>query len=593
MWAENNSWDILGRLIDLALITQLDLTRGVLHPLIHEFACIKFEGNNQKLSFEKKMIEHFIRFAISNRKDFDTLATEHDAIMVALNHCRASAELSTRYVELAEAVLKSKEGHFAYGYLPMRGYWNEAIEIARKCLDIITDDRKKAMFHGHLGLFHYWLGVHDKAKANYEVALKLYQKVDDFHGQAVVCQHLGFIESDEGNYAACEKLYRESTALAVKHNLSEDFLATCIHLVGTILYHRCHYKDSCKELEAALEMRRRSTNEKDLKNATAASVTQRRLAATLRRMGNLDRSDTLLQTCLEIDRATKNQRNIARCLRQLGMVKIDKGIRSDSKPEDTRIYLDEAKSFFDEALEIFKKIRNPKGEAATLTNLGELEIQYGRLDTAKQYLNQSIELAGPGKLNSRYGMGMNARWLAEIAYRENDFETSVAKAKESLCHFEELKFYHVEEAATVLNQSLVKIHIESRARIAPSEYYRKNNDPINRTDKDFDDLWLKAQPRLESGNPKIDPHLGEAVIDNRRGISLVLRLSTEVRELLSQVSDRLKAAAPEQYHYEPEEYHVTVTTLVKPMTDLTLRRYLSIILKPSSRKCCFQRGRFV
>ena len=78
----------------------------------------------------------------------------------------------------------------------------------------------------------------------------------------------------------------------------------------------------------------------------------------------------------------------------------------------------------------------------------------------------------------------------------------------------------------------------------------------------YDRLWSQAVPALETGRPGIDPHLPDKANDPRRGISLLLRLQPAVRDVLEAFVGRLKTAAPGQYFYQPEEFHITVLAII-------------------------------
>ena|GEM_PF-417838 len=71
-------------------------------------------------------------------------------------------------------------------------------------------------------------------------------------------------------------------------------------------------------------------------------------------------------------------------------------------------------------------------------------------------------------------------------------------------------------------------------------------------------LWssTRSHARLES-----DPHFIDPSNDTRRGVTLIVRPSQESVEKFCQVVERLRRIVPDQYYYDPQDFHVTVLTL--------------------------------
>jgi 2'-5' RNA ligase len=75
-------------------------------------------------------------------------------------------------------------------------------------------------------------------------------------------------------------------------------------------------------------------------------------------------------------------------------------------------------------------------------------------------------------------------------------------------------------------------------------------------------LWNSAVAAFERGQLLIDPHLSDKTKDPRRGVTLVFRPAPPVRDAVAVFLNRLNAVCPGQHIYLPEEFHVTVLSII-------------------------------
>ena len=67
---------------------------------------------------------------------------------------------------------------------------------------------------------------------------------------------------------------------------------------------------------------------------------------------------------------------------------------------------------------------------------------------------------------------------------------------------------------------------------------------------------------FERNDLELDRHLPDKSDDLRRGLSLALRPCLKVRKAIQEFLNPLQIAAPGQYFYRPEEFHVTVLAII-------------------------------
>lgn len=537
LFDEEISSTSLYQLIDLLLVRPVGKDRYVLHPLIHEFASRKLvEFGDYSLSL-KRVINWFLDFTEENRENFSKLEVELENILMIMDECSRIQDEKT-FLRIAYAMLERNPSEYAYGFLAAKGFWSEGMDIIRRSLELTSEPDPVAKLYEHLGLFYYWKAENDKAMECYEQALKLCEQLSNYSEKVVLLHRIGFIESDNGNYNEAERVYRQSVELAERNNIAEEHLATGIHLVGTILYHQCRYKESKKYLEKALGMRSGSP--------WAASVTKRRLAGTYRKLGQISEAEALLDSCLEFERRYGNERNLARCLRQIGMIKQLQGKITDAHRN------------FKESHEIFLTLGNKKGIASILTNLGETNLALENIKIAKLQLQDSYNMAKEQR--SRYGMAMSLKWLAKISYQRNLYKLAAQQALKSLSYFEEINHVHVIDVCRIFNQALMKVsQIDKLSGAFPEVYDGEYSRDIKST---FDGIWIKARQCFIANEASIDKKLLNIKSDDRRGISLIIRPSEETSSLLRQTCERLRKIAPDHHYYDPSEFHVTVMTLI-------------------------------
>lgn len=85
---------------------------------------------------------------------------------------------------------------------------------------------------------------------------------------------------------------------------------------------------------------------------------------------------------------------------------------------------------------------------------------------------------------------------------------------------------------------------------------------LNEARQVYEQLWNEAVPAFGRNDFELDQHLLNKPQDLRRGLTLALRPTRNVQDSLRTFLCELAAAAPGQYFYRPEEFHVTVLAII-------------------------------
>jgi 2'-5' RNA ligase len=78
----------------------------------------------------------------------------------------------------------------------------------------------------------------------------------------------------------------------------------------------------------------------------------------------------------------------------------------------------------------------------------------------------------------------------------------------------------------------------------------------------YERLWNQAVPAMGRNDVEFDRHLLNKAQDLRRGLTLALRPCPKVQALIKTFLLELADAASGQYFYRPEEFHVTVLSII-------------------------------
>lgn len=78
----------------------------------------------------------------------------------------------------------------------------------------------------------------------------------------------------------------------------------------------------------------------------------------------------------------------------------------------------------------------------------------------------------------------------------------------------------------------------------------------------YQDIAARGQARLASGNIQADPYLIDAVLDQRRGLSVIAFPDDSIKTRCLQVVQALAEAEAGQFPYAAESLHLTVLNLV-------------------------------
>jgi tetratricopeptide (TPR) repeat protein len=186
-------------------------------------------------------------------------------------------------------------------------------------------------------------GNYEEAARLFDAARDMYIELKDESQIAAVNHNEAILETNRGNYDKAREL--AAKALVALQNLGEMIgAANAQSVIGDVEYREGKYDEARRRFEETHDL-----SEK-LQYRPGILATGLRLAAIERKLGNPERAERLALQCLEISRRSKNPSGTAESFGLLGTIRESRGM------------LKEAKADFSEALSIFIRLGDKRGE---------------------------------------------------------------------------------------------------------------------------------------------------------------------------------------------------------------------------------------
>jgi tetratricopeptide (TPR) repeat protein len=249
----------------------------------------------------------------------------------------------------------------------------------------------------------YYSGKPDSALKMYNGLLKDYRALKDSSRVAACYNKMGFIHREKGDLAEAILHYNQSLR-SNKDEADKSEAGNSYLNIGVIYHDQENYKDALKYELLGLSM-------------YEAVGDNKRTANALARIGNvyldMDQDTSALnyyQRSLALSQQTNNNRLVAICLNNMAMIYSDRGD------------LARAAAMYQQALKIREEIGDKNGVSILLNNIGEIYGQRKMLDSARYYVNRSLEISI--SLDFKDMMATNYLSLAGISAVEGDYKTA-------------------------------------------------------------------------------------------------------------------------------------------------------------------------
>jgi tetratricopeptide (TPR) repeat protein len=336
------------QLIELCLIEATPGNERLsVEGLTRELTKSHLSRDNRAADFSQRFIAYFLRYAKAHTQlkpeDFDALEEEKDNMLSAMDRA-FSLEDWASVMQLMDVI--NFDG--VNGYLPTRGYWNEAIRRGKQALKAarqLSDEMQSAHFAHNLAITYQNCGSLTEARQLYDESLKIAKKLGDQSSIAISLHQLGTLVQEEGKVEEARKLYDDS--LEIKKKLgNQSGIAITLHQIGRLAQAEGKLSEARKLYDESLEINKKLSNQRGI------AISLHQLAVLAQEEGKVKEARKLYDDSLEISKRLGNQSGIALTLGQLGLL-------ADMEGHKT-----EAVRLLHEALSIFERLGSPYAEVA-------------------------------------------------------------------------------------------------------------------------------------------------------------------------------------------------------------------------------------
>jgi eukaryotic-like serine/threonine-protein kinase len=293
-----------------------------------------------------------------------------------------------------------------------------ALENFQKSLAIkrkIGQLRGAAASLSEMGNVQAQLGKNAAAQSSFEEALKIRRDIGDKRGVGATLLDFGNFVDDRGDHDQALQLYKES--LQIQRDIGNESLqAICLNNIGSIYFSKGQYDDALTYFQQALQLREKSKAPQDIVESV------HNVAETWVMMGQYEQAVSQYMHALELRRSTGDARGAAIESYSIGKLFDYQGrfgAALSSKQDALKTFRDlndrtfwmaeilggygyalilagrgdESKSYFDEALNLSREIKNDGMVSQTLAWQGDAFYVQGDAKSARPFYERSLQAA--------------------------------------------------------------------------------------------------------------------------------------------------------------------------------------------------------
>ncbi len=263
-------------------------------------------------------------------------------------------------------------------------YGKMAIELAKK----IKNDTLIAFAHNDMGSLCLRLGEYPKARANYEIAIKIRTKLKDKIGLAAIYSKLAVLEEIQGDFPKALDMNLKVLKIYEKENLDKSAIGTLYSNISVILYNMNHLDRAYSYNKTAFEIGEKINNSRIIANAYG------NFGALLTKKNDFKKAIKNYKLAINYFQKDNNLNSIAACYNNIG------------NSFSALNFLDSAFLYYQKSLEIRVILDDRNGIMSLKTNLSSIYIKKGNPDKAiklaKEALIESLALSTRNETKNLY-----------------------------------------------------------------------------------------------------------------------------------------------------------------------------------------------
>ncbi|HVU69489.1 MAG TPA: tetratricopeptide repeat protein [Ktedonobacteraceae bacterium] len=354
---------VLDQLTDTGLLEISGADRYSLHQTIADYARLRLDDQ----SVYQRLCTYLTTFVEMHRKDYETLETESNTILVALDIAHEQ-QRSGELIRMACAFS---------AFLLSRGLYQTTemhLQRAYQAARAAADDDSLASILLHLGETAWKTGNYEQSAHYLREGLISARAMDNHERICALLANLGSVIWKSGDYRQAEAYLQEGLRLARELG-DRARICMVLDILGSIEIRRGNYGQARAYLEEGLLFARQVQEQEQtctiLLNLGVMSSEQ----------GKYQEAMGYLQESLLIARQLRHQEWISGSLNNLG----------DAASEQGDYEL--ATRYFQEGLDIARQIGHQEWISFHLLNLGSTARKQRNFGVAEQYLQESLAMA--------------------------------------------------------------------------------------------------------------------------------------------------------------------------------------------------------
>jgi len=370
--------NILHSLVEKSLIQPQPAGRYDIHPLLHEYADEKLQGQNNLIqSVSENHAVFYIEF-LEHQHDGESLE-QRAAIRLEIQNINAAwswavEQLQLDLLEAAAPILHNfysteswfLEGieRFQFAIESLKGEDGDIVERANLLCDLLGR-RARMLIH---------IGSLEAAREDLLSALAYLEFVEDPNRRSTVLSYLALTHFYAGEYQPAVELAEESRILSEKSD-DKDGIAFAHNFMGSCYKALGDYDLSSEAFKNALEVYW------SLEDEIGAAMVLHNLGNLAQAHGDYQTAQNHYQECGKIFKAHDHIHGAAATLTNAGKL----ALRQEEH--------EKASSMLKEGLEMKSKIGDQRGMAVALIALGDVSVTLDDVLQAREYLDQGLTLA--------------------------------------------------------------------------------------------------------------------------------------------------------------------------------------------------------
>jgi diguanylate cyclase (GGDEF)-like protein len=325
----------------------------------------------------------------------------------------------------------------------------------------------------NVGLCEFYLTRLSPAVASYQKALDAYSELGDEPGVTKALHSIGLAYQEMGRYERAMDFYTRSLETARKSN---DRLREAVTLdgIGEVCLELGEIKEALDYFLRAYE-----TAPDESESELIASVLFD-IGTAFHRMGNWSLAREFAQRAMGICQSSRNRQIEGRCWHLLGLI---------AQATD---HLEEAQSRYEKALEVCSALKNERGRASVLLDLGWAHVARGDTARGLERLQEALGIAD----------GIGAKRLINQAYeRLSEIYELLGDYRLSLDYYKRFsRFEHEalsEDASRKIKNVTVQYEVEKSRQEA--EIYRLKNIELKEKTEELEEANRRILAISETG----------------------------------------------------------------------------------------------